>query len=511
MVDKNYIIAYDVGTGGVKAAIVDLEGKVLATTYREFNLYYPRPGWVEQKPEEWWEGFVETTKEVLKISKIPPESILAVAPSGQMLNLLPVDKNGNPLRPAISWLDVRTVKQAEWLEQYAKMIYNITGGYPSAKDIIARVLWLKENEPQIFEKAYKLIDCKDFIDFKLTGNFVTDWNNASMYVLFDIRKREWSKEVCDLIGLPIEKLPEPHPSTDVIGEVTDKAAKETGLKGGTPVIATGGDIASAAVGAGATAHKSTHLSLGTATWIGILTKDVVLDPQMRFVLCCSSDPSKWLIWGEMETGGGAFRWFRDTLGLEEKKEAVKIGISAYDLLSNQAEKVPPGSDGLIFTPWMSGERCPINDAYVRGAFIGLKLGHTKAHMVRAVMEGVAFHIRWIIDVVEEASGFKIEYINAIGGGAQNKLWMQIFADITGKIMRVVEFPLEAGAVGAAFTAAVGLGVYKNFEEIEKLVPIKNEYTPIEENAQKYEKIYEIFTDIYYSLKETYKKIYTAFY
>ncbi len=498
-----YIIAHDFGTSGDKAVLTDLKGNVLASEYREYPLLYPKAHWVEQDPKDWWRAFCETTQAVAKKAKSPDE-ILALAPSAQMITIMPVDQKGKPLRNSINWLDLRATKEGDWLQQFVDEIYPVLGMAPSVKDIVSRILWIKENEPQIYAKTHKFMDCKDYLELKLTGNFVTDWSNASLYGLFNINKHKWSERVCEITGISPEKLPDAYPSTEIIGEVTQKAAKEVGVPTGTPVIATGGDVAVAAIGSGSVKEGDSHVCIGTATWIGVTTKEVIIDPQKRYLTMCSGDPKKKILMGEMETGGAALRWLRDmlrrTLNLPNP-EAL-----SYSTMDKWATKVPPGSDQLLFTPWMSGERSPLNDHNARGTYLGLKLGHTAGHLIRAILEGVAFNIRWILDSVEETAPFHIQDISGVGGGAASKLWMQIISNVTGRKIRIVKEPLNAGSIGASLTAAVALDVFPDFESLLEVIPIKTQIQCKQDAYYIYSQLFPIYKEAYKQLSPIFNRL-----
>jgi xylulokinase len=417
-----------------------------------------------------------------------------------MFNLLPVDEAGRPLTPLLSWLDVRSIKQADrlWEGDTPHILFDHTGNIPTAKDIIPKILWLKEERPSLWRKTFKLLDCKEYILLRLTGEIATDWHGASVYFLFDPHQKTWSNEACSRLGIPMEMLPPTHPCTDIIGEVTPEAAKETGLAPGTPVVACAGDVAVAQTGSGANAAGKAHLCVGTATWLGVSSSTFINDPDRPFWGLSHIDPDKWILAGEMETGGGALMWFRDVFCQEEVRQAESEGVSAYELLSRMASSVEPGSDRLLFAPWLSGERAPVLDHYARGAFAGLSLGHTKSHLTRAVMEGVAFHIRWIYQSME-ALGLSIGQVNAIGGGSTSATWTQIISDVLGHELHVVSHPLEAGAVGAALTVAVGMGVYPNVESLDDLILIERVVEPRAEFASRYDALYKEYQELYRGL------------
>lgn len=503
-----YILAHDTGTGGDKAVLCDLIGKVLFSAYQSYGLSYPQPGWVEQDPDELWRAVASTTRQVLLESGIDPADVIGVGISAQMWNTLPVDENGKPLTPMLSWLDLRSVRQADRIlaGDLPSFIYRHTGNIPTAKDSIPKILWLKEERPEIWERTAFLLDCKEYILFKLTGRIAIDWVGASVYFLFNPITKQWSEEVCRELGIPIEKLPPAFPCTDVIGGITPEAARETGLVAGTPVVICAGDVAVAQAGAGANREGKVHLCIGTATWVGISTATFRNNPEKPFWGLNHIDPDKYIIAGEMETGGGALMWFRDVLCQEEVRQASFGGKSSYDLLSIMAGSVPAGSDKLIFLPWLSGERAPVLDHYARGGYIGLTMSHNKAHMTRAVMEGVAYHLRWICEAMEK-TGFIIDGFNGIGGGCNSSVWVQIIADVTGRPLRVVENHMEAGAVGAALTVAVGLGIHPDMDAVDDLIGIEKVVHPDLSNQTRYEDLYQIYRDLYTVLVPIHHRLY----
>jgi xylulokinase len=487
--------------------LTDLSGRIVLSTYEPYGLNYPHPGWVEQDPDQIWHACALTTRRVIEGAGVDPREILGVGVSAQMFNLLPVDEACRPLMPMLSWLDTRSTRQADrlWEGETPRMLFDHTGNIPTAKDIIPKILWLKEERPELWTNTYKLLDCKEFLLWKLTGRIVTDWHGASVFFLFDPHSKEWSSEACDRLGIPMERLPEARPCTDLVGQITAKAAKETGLASGTPVVACAGDVAVAQTGSGANAAGKAHLCIGTATWVGVSSERFVNNPERPFWGLNHIDPSKWIIAGEMETGGGALMWLRDLFGHEEVEQAHAQGISAYEMMSRMAEGVEPGSNRLLFAPWLSGERAPVLDHYARGAFVGLSMGHTKGHLIRAVMEGVAYQIRWICQALEEI-GLTIDQVNAIGGGSTSSTWTQIISDIVRRELHIVANPLEAGAVGAALTVAVGMGVYPDVESLDERIVIERVVVPRLENASRYEALYAQYRDLYRGLSPIFRRL-----
>jgi len=504
---KTFIIAHDTGTGGDKAVLTDRQGRILHSCYRSYPLNYPRPEWAEQDPEELWSTVAATTRSLLDESRVDPQAVLAVGISAQMFNLLPVDEAGQPLSPMMSWLDLRSVAQADRLlaGDLPAFLFRHTGNIPTAKDIIPKILWLREERPDLWRRTAKLLDCKEYILFRLTGRFATDYHGASSYFLFDPHARRWSPEACRALEIPLEMLPPAFPCTALVGEVTEEAGRQTGLLPGTPVVACAGDVAAAQSGAGASTAGKAHLCVGTATWVGVSTDHFTNDPRRPFWGLSHIDPDKWIIAGEMETGGGALMWFRDAFCQWEEQQAAAQGISTYAYLSQMAEGVAPGSDRLLFAPWLSGERAPVLDHFARGAFVGLAMSHTKAHLARSILEGVAFQLRWIIESLE-GIGLKIEAANAIGGGCTSPVWTQIISDVTGRRLNIVERPQEAGAVGAALAVAVGMGVYPNMEAVDGLISIARVVEPQERAAPRYDGLYREYRSMYTALAPLYQRL-----
>jgi xylulokinase len=507
---EKYIIAHDTGTSGNKAVLTDLQGRILHTCYAPYAVEYPRRDWAEQDPDALWSAVADTTRRLIREAGIAPAEILGVGVSAQMFNVLPVDARGRPLTKMLSWLDVRSTRQADRIltQVTADFLLRHTGNVPTAKDIIPKILWLKEERPDIWSRVYRLLDCKEYILFKLTGAYATDWHGASVFFLFDPQAKSWSQPVCDALGIPAALLPPAYPCTEVIGTVTPEAATQTGLLAGTPVVACAGDVAAAQVGAGAVGDGRAHLCIGTATWVGVSTNRFRNDAEKPFWALNHIDPNKWIIAGEMETGGGALMWFRDNLCQEEIRQARQAQASPYTYLSQMAQQAPPGAGNLLFLPWLSGERSPVLDHYLRGAFFGLGLSHSKAHLARAVMEGVAYHLRWICEALT-ALGFPVTTLNSIGGGSQSRTWTQIISDVTGCQLRVVAQPLEAGAMGAALTVAVGLGVYPNMEVVDDLIPVSHTVRPDPSVAARYDALYRQYRALHEATAPIFRELQRA--
>jgi len=506
-----YIMAWDFGTSSVKATICTVKGELVSSAIAGYELYHPQPDWAEQNPKEWWAATTKSSKEALRAAKIKPDDVEAISISAQMAGLVPVDKNGEPLRPAIIWLDSRAHDQARKLAgNILSMLITfvrITGGAPGPKDVISKIVWLRENEPHVFEKAYKLLDAKDYLIYRCTGEYVTSWDCASVTWMFDSRKgrMRWSESICRKAGIPMEKLCDTVPSPTVVGELTAEAAKDLGLKKGTQVVCGCGDIPAATVGSGAVRENQVHAYIGTSSWVVAPVTKRKLSISYYIGSICSADPTKYILVAEQECSGVCYQWLKNNLGYRYMVEAEKEGVDVYNVMDRIAAEAEPGSRKLIFTPWMFGERCPLNDHTVRGGFINLSLIHEDKHVLRAILEGVAYHIKWMLEGVQKLIG-QVPSINLIGGGAQSDVWCQILADITGKKIRQMKDPIEAGSRGAALTAAVGLGYYKSFDELEKVVPVRKEFEPNPENKEIYDELYPKFKLIYKKLKKMYREL-----
>lgn len=497
---EKYVVVTDVGTEANKAAIVDFDGRDLASTTEEYDVCRPKPGWAEQDPEVWWNAIVKTTRKVIKKANVNPKNIVGMSFDCMMTDVIPVDSRGRALRPALLWLDTRSQKQ---YEKYVRECFDETleelvqkGVYPptSPKDVIPKILWIKENEPEIFESARKFVDVKDYMINKCVGDFYTDKSTALAFNLFNFRKMQWNEELVASVGLSLDHLSHVVDTTDVVGNLTEDAASSLGLPTDTQVICGTGDVPAVGIGSGAIRKGKKHLYLGTSSWIGLHTDEILVDPKAAGGTLFSGDPTKLIFCEEMESAGACMKWFRDVLGEEEKEIERSTGKSAYGLLDELAEKAEPGSRRLIFTPWMAGERCPFTDPNVRGGFINLSLRHEKKHLVRAVMEGVAYNARWVQENVERL-GLKDQSLRACGGGAKSDIWLQIFADVMNKKIERIPSPQDVGCMGAAYVALVGLSVFKNFDSIEDAITIEKEFYPNDENRKVYNGIYDIFKTV----------------
>lgn len=504
MNNKRYIIAYDLGTTGNKATIFDDEGNLVSSTFSGYKTYYPKTSWVEQEPKDWWKAVGSSNKKLLEKSGIKTSEIACLTFSGQMMGCVPVNKNGEPLGHALIWADQRGVRQAERLISRLgkEYIYRTVGHRPSASYSAAKIMWIKDNEPDRFKRIYKVLQAKDFVAARMTGNFYTDYSDASGTNLFDINNLTWSDEVIEAAGLVKGILPEAVPSTKIIGKLRKVVASELGLTEGIPVIIGGGDGCCAAAGAGVIAPGTTYHYLGSSSWIGITTEKPIIDPQMRTFNWVHVVPGLYSPTGTMQAAGASYQWMRDILCPMESKEAEEKGISPYQIMDKKAAKIPVGSSNLLYLPYLMGERSPYWNPLAKGAFIGLSIKHTRNHMIRAVMEGVALNLKIILDAFIE-QGAEIDKIRLIGGGAKSIIWRKILADVFNKTIIIPHLLDEATSMGAALIGGVGVGIYDDFGFADKMFKIKENIIPDENNSKIYNRIYPAFKDAYKGLEGVY--------
>ncbi len=502
-----YILAHDIGTTGDKAALYNSSGDMIASSFSAYETYYPHINWAEQDPNDWWEAFCNSTKRLIKEAKIFPGDIECISFSGQMMGCLPIDKDGVPLRRSIIWADQRSIKQAELIGKLIseERVYRITGHRISPTYSAAKILWIKENHPDIFSKTYKFLHAKDYIVHHLTGEFLTDYSDASSMNLFDITKLEWSEEILEALGIPLEKLPELHSSIDIVGEVTEKAALESGLEKGTLVVMGGGDGPCAAVGAGVVREGSAYCYIGSSSWIALATPKPIYDPDRRTFNFYHLHPRLVTPTGTMQSAGGSYQWLKRNICLSETKAAEEAGVDPYEIMNLKAEMVEAGSDNLLFLPYLMGERSPHWNPYARGVFLGLTQTHRREHIIRSVLEGVTFNLRIILEAFQR-QGADIKSIKVIGGGAKGRLWRQIMADIFDKPIARPALLEEATSLGAAIAGGIGVGIFEDFSIAEQLVKIIEVQVPNPAVRDRYDELYRIFVEAYEVLVPIYDKL-----
>lgn len=501
-----YIVAHDVGTGGNKAILVTPQGEIQGRAMESYGTSYPRPDWAEQNPEDWWQAVAASTRTLLRQTGVQPREVLAMVFSTQMLGVVPVDAEGHPLRPGIIWLDGRARDQAR--QVMARLggpwiFAHIVGAALGGKDVLPKLLWLKQNEPDLFARTAKFLDVSGYLLHCATGEMACDWSAASVTGLFSMKRKEWDRFLMRFFGLPPEKFPTLYRSIDCVGGLRPEAAADCGLLEGTPVFAGAGDAPAAAVGSGAVGEGEGHIYLGTSGWVGVVQK---ANPTGKHGIAAiqSADPEKAFLIAETETAGACLQWIADQFYREEQQDPTVENV--FPLMDKAVEAVPPGSGYLLFTPWMYGERVPVSDLFVRSTFVNLSYDHTREHMLRAVYEGVAYNLRWILDLMSRSFGFRQETLRAVGGGARGRPWMQIIADVTQKRIETVSNPQAAGAVGCALIAAIGLGIYPDFASLKEVVRVEETCEPRPETRAVYDTLYGSFQEIYRSLRGVYRRI-----
>lgn len=502
----SYLLGLDIGTSGVKALLLDPSGARWSAT-EALSLATPRPGWTEQDPADWWEATRGAIQSVLGAAAIEAGEIEAVAASGQMHGLTLVDAQGNVLRPCILWNDQRTSAECDWITQTVGTERTLSWtGNPALTGFTApKLLWVRANEPDVLSRAAAALLPKDYVNFLLTNELATEASDASGTLLFDVRNRRWSSEMLAALDIPETLLPPVHRSIDVIGRVTEEAARATGLRSGTPVVAGGADNACAAVGMGIVRPGQVLASLGTSGTLVAPTATPSVDERGRLHTFCHAVPDTWYLMGVVLSAGGSLRWYRDTLGEPESVVANARGRDPYEVIVDEAALVPAGSDGLIFLPYLTGERTPHADPLARGAFVGLSLAHSRAHLARSVIEGVSYALADSGDLMR-ALGVSLESVRVTGGGGRSELWRNILANVLQS--RVLAATGDTGpAFGAAILAGVGAGVFSSIEDAtETLVRIETEVQPTNEESVQYARCRAVYDALYPALRPSFAQL-----
>jgi xylulokinase len=497
-----YVLAHDVGTTGNKATLFDEDGALVRSAFAPYQTLYPHAGWAEQRPSDWWRALCLSTRSLLQDSGAGPSEIACVAFSGQMMGAVAVDEHANPVRNAIIWADQRAVSQVERVARRVdpRHVYAVTGHRLSPSYSAAKILWLKEVEPQSYEAARTFLQAKDFLAARLTGALVTDRSDASGTNLYDLGRGTWSDELVEAFELEPAKLPQIRESTDVVGEVTDHAAEEAGLRSGTPVVIGGGDGSCAGVGAGVIREGVAYNYIGSSSWIALATPEPILDPEMRTFTWAHLVPGMFSPCGTMQAAGASYQFARDHLAEHEMVVARRLGISAYDLMNQAVLQSPPGARGLLFLPYLLGERSPRWNPDARGAFIGLTGRHRQPDLLRAVLEGITLNLRVILEAFAR-QGAAIERLRVIGGGARGAAWNQIMADIFGLPVDRLALLEEATSMGAGVAGGVGVGIWEDFTKVDEMVEVASEARPRPELRALYDELSELFERAYAALEE----------
>jgi xylulokinase len=493
----------DVGTTGTRAVIVGPDGHVVgAATGDHQPMRMVKPGWAEQDPEDWWQATVRAVRAALHDAGLQGADIAAIGLTGQMHGVVLLDKAHAVLRPSLIWCDQRSQPQCEWITDRVgagRLIQLVCN--PALTGFSApKLLWVRDNEPRIFERATQFLLPKDYVRFRLTGEFATDVSDASGTLLFDVTRRRWSQEMLSLLELDSKLLPCAYESPDITGEITPETALVTGLKAGTPVAAGAGDQAASAVGNGIVLPGLTSATLGTSGVIFSYTEVPKLDPRGRIHTFCHAVPRKWHVMGVTQGAGLSLRWFREQFGHAESWVAKHTGVDPYDLIIQQAATVPPGSEGLLWLPYLMGERTPHLDSLARGMWFGLTAAHTRGHLIRSILEGVAFSLRDSLEIFNELD-IPVHQIRASGGGSRSQIWREIQSDIYGKELVTLRTS-EGSAFGAALLAGVGAKFYSSVEESAcQAAQTHEQIGPNEENTRIYDRLYGVYRSLWPAVRD----------
>lgn len=503
----NYLIGIDVGTSAAKTVLFDETGRVAASAVQEYPLYQPQNGWAEQRPEDWKDAVLATLQTVVRQSAVEKADIKGIGISGQMHGLVMLDEAGEVIRPSIIWCDQRTgeeVKDMLQLMPRERWIF-ITANPPLTGWTAAKLLWVKKHEPENYRSCRHILLPKDYIRYVLTGVFATEVSDASGMQLLDVPGRCWSDEVLDVLGIDKSMLGQVYESCQVTGTLLPEVAERLGLAAETAVVGGAGDNAAAAVGTGIVRDGTAFTTIGTSGVVFAHSSKVTIDPKGRVHTCCCAVPGAWHIMGVTQGAGLSLKWFKDQLCQDYMAAAKVQGRDVYDLINEDIKTIPPGSDKLIYLPYLMGERTPHLDPDCRGVFFGLSAIHTKKHMLRAIMEGVAYSLCDCNEILKEM-GVDVTKMMACGGGGKSSNWRQMLADLYRCTVKTVKQE-EGPALGAAILAGVGCGIYPSVEEAcHRLVGENSSTEPDPEHTKLYEAYHHVYQRVYQSLKTEFKEL-----
>ena len=489
------LLGIDISTTGAKALLIDDEGRVLSSATTPLTLSTPHPLWSEQAPQDWWNATTSSVMQALAAADVSGESVAAIGLTGQMHGLVLLDDEGNVLRPAILWNDQRCGIECDEIRARVsrERLVQITGNDALTGFTAPKILWVEKNEPEIYSRTRHILLPKDYIRYKLTGALAMDKADGSGTMLFDIRKRTWSQDILNALNISAGWLPPTFEGHEITGDVTAEAAAATGLRRGTPVVAGGGDQSAQAIGVGVVRPGSIAVTLGTSGVVFAATESPLIEPQGRLHAFCHAVAGRWHLMGVMLSAAGSLQWYRDQLACDQ----------TFEQLVSEASGTPAGSDGLIFLPYLSGERTPHPDPLARAAWIGLTVRHTQAHLTRAVLEGVAFGVKDMFCLMRDVGLGPIEQVRLSGGGAKSPLWRQILAD-TLEAELVTVNTTEGAAFGAALLAGVGAGVWPDVDTAcAETIFVQDRVTPNPETFTVYRSLHEQYQRLYPALKPTF--------
>ena len=501
-VGEKYVIAHDVGTSSVKSVLVNRSGQIITTAKAGYDFHYPHPGWVEQNPEDYWQGIVSNTRQLMTESKVDGSLVLGMVFSTQAMGIIALDKEDKPLNNNITWVDGRAEDQARQLMNLlgGKTIFKkLIGVEITGKDVIPKLRWMKQKMPDVYNRTKTIVDVNGYLKFKATDKKVFEWSGACSYG-FDVKKKDWERLLFKVAGIDVKKFPPLVKSTDKVGTLLPEVAAEMNLPSTVGVYGGCDDTQSAAIGSGANGEGEAHIYLGTSAWAGIITSRNLKHKNGAAVLQ-SADPEKNIVVGITESAGSNFDWMIEKFYHYEKNDPRVTDI--YSFIDQETKGIPAGSDNLIFTPWLLGERCPVSTTTTRGTVFNLGLEHSRGHLVNAMLEGVGFNLRWIFDNFKQDFGFKPSRIRAIGGGSVNEKWMQGIANITGLNVETVENPTISGAMGAAVCVFVAEGVFNSFDDVNAFIRQKAVYKPDPDQKELYERLFTSYKAVYRGLKKAY--------
>jgi xylulokinase len=498
MTNRQLFLGLDVSTTGAKALLIDDGGDVVASATNPLPLSTPKPLWSEQDPHDWWDGMATSIREALAKADANGADVAAIGLTGQMHGLTLLDAEGDVLRPAILWNDQRTEAQCDLMRDRMgrEHLIQVTGNDALTGFTAPKILWVREHEPEVYQKVAHILLPKDYIRYRLSGAYDTDKAGAAGTQLFNIEARDWSSELLDVLEIPEAWLPETHEGPEVTSTVSEETATLTGLKAGTPIVGGGGDQAAGAVGVGAVEPGIVGLVLGTSGVVFASTPEPFIEDEGRLHAFCHAVPGTWHLMGVMLSAAGSLQWYRDTLA---------PGVDFDDLVA-PAEDVAAGAEGLLFLPYLTGERTPYPDPLARAGFVGLTLRHSRPHMTRAVLEGVAFGLRDSMELVKASGLSSIDQIRISGGGAKSALWRQILADVMGNELVTVN-TTEGAAYGAALLAGVGAGVWGTVPEAcGATIRVVSRTAPRADHVSAYEELYPLYRELYPALKPTFRAV-----
>ena len=496
-----YILGVDIGTSGTKTVLFSEDGVPVSSATYEYPLYTPQNGYAEQEPLDWWNAVVNSIKQVISESGVAASEIKGIGLSGQMHGLVMLDGDNKVIRRSIIWCDQRTAKEVKEITDKvgAEKLIEITANPAITGFTAAKIMWVKNNEPQNYEKCRHILLPKDYIRFMLTGEYATEVSDASGMQLLDIPNRCWSDEVLDKLGIDKSLLAKVYESPEITGKITKRVAELTGLAEGTIVVGGAGDNAAAAVGTGVVEDGKAFTTIGSSGVVFAHTSDISIDKKGRVHTFCCAVPNCWHVMGVTQSAGLSLKWFRDNLCWSEMETALNMGVDPYYLTDKEAMDVPIGANRLLYMPYLNGERTPHLDPNCRGAFVGLSTMHKKKDMIRAVMEGVSYSLRDCVEVMREMN-INVTDMMACGGGGSSPLWRQMLADLYACPVKTTQNK-EGPALGVALLAAVGAGIYSSVPEACKAVILPDKIQePVAENTAEYEKVYAVYKKLYPAMK-----------